>query len=100
MPEIPRDPRQLARDILSGKISVEDLAREQQRRRAAAAGGAGAQPMARGPVPAAPQNRVPLPNLTTPPRAEAGGSSRAGASARVATTSGSGGACSAAATTG
>lgn len=31
MAEIPRDPRQLARDILSGKIKLEDLQRERQR---------------------------------------------------------------------
>jgi len=34
MPEIPRDPRQLARDILSGKIKLEDLQRERQRQAA------------------------------------------------------------------
>ncbi len=33
MPDMPSDPRQLARDILAGKISIEDLAREQARRR-------------------------------------------------------------------
>ncbi|HVX87026.1 MAG TPA: hypothetical protein VH253_19735 [Phycisphaerae bacterium] len=32
MADIPRDPRQLARDILAGKISLEDVAREQARR--------------------------------------------------------------------
>jgi hypothetical protein len=31
MPDIPRDPRQLARDILSGKIKLEDLQRERAR---------------------------------------------------------------------
>ena len=34
MADLPKDPRQLARDILSGKISIEDLAREQARRKA------------------------------------------------------------------
>jgi hypothetical protein len=30
MPETPRDPRQLARDILAGRIKIEDLAKERQ----------------------------------------------------------------------
>jgi hypothetical protein len=33
MPDMPSDPRQLARDILAGKISIEELARQQARRR-------------------------------------------------------------------
>ncbi len=33
MADMPQDPRQLARDILSGKISIEELARRQQQRR-------------------------------------------------------------------
>jgi hypothetical protein len=32
MADIPRDPRQLARDILAGKVRIEDLARERQQR--------------------------------------------------------------------
>jgi len=36
MADVPRDPRQLARDILSGKVKIEDLQRERQMR----AGGA------------------------------------------------------------
>ncbi len=32
MAEIPRDPRQLARDLLAGKISIQDVAKEQARR--------------------------------------------------------------------
>ena len=63
MADIPKDPRQLARDILAGKISIEDLAREQQRRRAAAGGAAAAQPMPQANLP----DRVPLPRLGNPP---------------------------------
>ena len=37
MPELPRDPRQLARDILSGKVRIEDLARQRQLRAPSAA---------------------------------------------------------------
>jgi len=37
MPEIPRDPRQLARDILAGKISIEEIARQRQARAASTA---------------------------------------------------------------
>jgi len=54
MGQAPRDPDQLARDILAGRISIQDLAREQARRRAAARG-----------VPTAPVRPAPLP----PPRA-------------------------------
>ena len=32
MPDVPRDPRQLARDILAGRVKIEDLARERQMR--------------------------------------------------------------------
>jgi hypothetical protein len=58
MSNVPRDPRQLARDILAGKISIEELAREQQRRRAGQQ--AAPRPQAR------PQERVPMPR-TAPP---------------------------------
>jgi len=54
MSQTPRDPRQLARDILSGKISIEDLAREQANRRAAGGG------------PPAPPRQVPPPNYQRP----------------------------------
>ncbi|MGN6369942.1 MAG: hypothetical protein ACTHN5_16925 [Phycisphaerae bacterium] len=70
MPEVPRDPRQLARDILSGKISIEELAREQQRQRAAQAGGGNPPPPVQQPrmAPGSPQARVPLPRPpVTPP---------------------------------
>jgi len=50
VPEVPRDPRQLARDILSGKIKIEDLARERQARQGV--------PVNLRP-PAAPASRVP-----------------------------------------
>lgn len=43
-PNIPRDPRQLARDILAGKVSIEELAREQARRRTQKVGGPAALP--------------------------------------------------------
>lgn len=65
MPDIPKDPRQLARDILAGKISLEDLAREQARRRGNVPGSP--PPMARPPVarpaPASPgsESRMPAP---------------------------------------
>ena len=38
MEELPRDPNELAREILSGRITIGQLAREQARRRAAQAG--------------------------------------------------------------
>ncbi len=53
MPDIPRDPRQLARDILAGKVRIEDLQRERQLR-GGQGGGAG--------VPA----RIPLPRQAPP----------------------------------
>ena len=57
MPDVPQDPRQLARDILSGKIKIEDLARQRQGQVR--------------PVPP-PQNRppqqVPLPRPVPPPQ--------------------------------
>ncbi|MCL2647093.1 MAG: hypothetical protein FWD61_08820 [Phycisphaerales bacterium] len=58
MADIPRDPRQLARDILAGKISIEELAREQARR-GGATGGArvGGPPPQQVRVP----DRIPLP---------------------------------------
>jgi hypothetical protein len=59
MAELPRDPRQLAKDILSGKISIEDLAREQQRRRGVNV------------PPKQPEKYVPLPRVSqdaTPPQ--------------------------------
>ena len=64
MPDVPRDPRQLARDILSGKIPIEDLAREQARAR----GGAGSGGRV-GPVPTPPplQQRAPTPFQPRPP---------------------------------
>ena len=55
MADVPRDPRQLARDILSGKVRIEDLARERQMR---AGGGGGIKPV--GPAARAPE-RIPLP---------------------------------------
>lgn len=54
MADLPQDPRQLARDILSGKIKLEDLQREQARRQAAAQ----RQP--------AEDRPVPLPNFNRP----------------------------------
>ena len=57
MPEIPRDPRQLARDILAGKVRIEDLARERQMR----GGGGGAVP-----APRVPQ-MIPQPRPVPPP---------------------------------
>ena len=58
MPDVPRDPRQLARDILSGKVRIEDLARERQMRGGMAPpGGAG---------PRMPQ-KIPLPRPVPPP---------------------------------
>jgi hypothetical protein len=66
MPEVPRDPRQLARDILSGKVTIEQLAREQQRQRAAQ-GGANVPPLqVRPPIPPPAQARVPLPRPAAP----------------------------------
>lgn len=70
-PNIPRDPRQLARDILAGKVSIEELAREQARRRSQTVGGPTALPPQRqaesGPVPQA--TRVPAPvNLGAKPQ--------------------------------
>src|SRR4051812_3972918 len=49
MPDLPRDPRQLARDILSGKVRIEDLAKERQLR------GPGIPP------PRPPGDKIPLP---------------------------------------
>jgi len=59
MPDVPRDPRQLARDILAGKVRIEDLARERQLRGggAAAPGGAGQR------MPP----KIPLPRPAPPP---------------------------------
>jgi len=57
MADIPRDPRQLARDILAGKISIEDLARERARQ-AGAAGGAVPLPSKQ---PWTPPDKIPLP---------------------------------------
>lgn len=59
MADVPKDPRQLARDILAGKISIEDLAREQAKRR-------GAPPP---PPPPQQQQRVPAPRPAPPPAA-------------------------------
>ena len=55
MPDIPKDPRQLARDILAGRISLEDLAREQARRRS----GPGAPVRPASNIPTSPDARVP-----------------------------------------
>lgn len=60
MADIPQDPRQLARDILSGKIKLEDLQREQQRRQAGAP-----KPAAR----PAEDRPIPLPNMKRPQEA-------------------------------
>jgi hypothetical protein len=49
MADIPRDPRQLARDILAGKVRIEDLQRERQAR------GGGSPPGPRTP------EKIPLP---------------------------------------
>jgi hypothetical protein len=64
MADIPKDPRQLARDILAGKISIEDLAREQARR----AGRAAAPPGV--PTPQKLPDRIPLPRPAQPPPAQ------------------------------
>jgi hypothetical protein len=60
MPDLPQDPRQLARDILAGKVSIEDLAREQARRRAGQA-----------PAPPRPMNRPQSVPPVQPPLAAA-----------------------------
>lgn len=77
MVDIPRDPRQLARDILSGKISIEDLAREQARRRSQAAGGQTPLPQRPVTLPPGQQVRVPaprpMPPVQTPRRSLGGG---------------------------
>ena len=57
MPDVPRDPRQLARDILAGKVRIEDLARERQMRGGGAAAPGG---------PRMPQ-KIPLPRPVPPP---------------------------------
>lgn len=70
MADVPSDPEQLARQILSGRVSIQQLAQEQARRRAAGAGGgrpsanppAQPRPAARM-MPATPPNRP----ATTPP---------------------------------
>jgi hypothetical protein len=54
MADIPRDPRQLARDILAGKVKIEDLARERQMR-----GGGMAAPQQ--------QAKIPLPRQVPAP---------------------------------
>jgi hypothetical protein len=65
MPEIPRDPRQLARDILSGKIKLEDLARERQRQQGGVVPPPNAPPRPRAdapiPLPRPPQAQPPIP---------------------------------------
>ncbi|HTV49080.1 MAG TPA: hypothetical protein VMG59_11620 [Phycisphaerae bacterium] len=58
MGQAPRDPDQLARDILAGRVSIQELAREQARRRAAAQGGPAA--------PAAPVRPTPPPPRVIP----------------------------------
>jgi hypothetical protein len=54
MADVPRDPRQLARDILAGRVRIEDLARERQMRGGAPAPGL--------------QAKIPAPRQVTPPR--------------------------------
>ncbi len=75
MPDVPRDPRQLARDILSGKIKIEDLARERQARQGTPANlRSPAVPTARVPNkvplprPASPASRAPMPQARPPLR--------------------------------
>lgn len=58
MADVPKDPRQLARDILSGKISIEDLARAQARARGGRVGPAAAPPL---------QQRPPMQQQPRPP---------------------------------
>jgi hypothetical protein len=58
MGQAPRDPDQLARDILAGRVSIQDLAREQARRRAAAQGGQAAPVAPAAPVRPAPQQQI------------------------------------------
>ena len=84
MADVPRDPRQLARDILSGKISIEDLAREQARRRSQTVGGPAALPQRPVTLPPGQQARVPAPRPMPPmpptqaPRRPQGGGSMGG----------------------
>ena len=61
MSQVPRDPRQLARDILSGKISIEELAREQARARGQKAPGLSPQMPSQRPL-------APMPPPVQPPR--------------------------------
>jgi hypothetical protein len=65
MPELPRDPRQLARDILSGKVRIEDLARQRQLRGPGGAGTADPRMPDKIPLPRSPQ-RVPQPPYQAP----------------------------------
>src|SRR5207342_1609203 len=73
-PDIPRDPRQLARDILSGKIKLEDLQRERQRQAGAAKPPSTAKPEVRqvqiGPGTGRPvSSQMPQSPATRPPQA-------------------------------
>ncbi len=59
MADLPKDPRLLAQEILAGRISIQDLAREQARRRAAENNPAvGPQPANRPPPPATAKARA------------------------------------------
>jgi hypothetical protein len=64
MADIPRDPRQLARDILAGKVRIEDLARERQMRAGGLPTPALRQPQAQ--VPASRQAPMPPPVRPAP----------------------------------
>ncbi len=64
MADIPRDPNELAREILSGRITIEQLAREQARRRAPQA--AGAAPSPRAPAVPAQRSIPPRPGAFAP----------------------------------
>ena len=64
MADIPRDPNELAREILSGRITIEQLAREQARRRAAQA--AGAAPLPRAPAVPGQRSIPPRPGALAP----------------------------------
>ena len=70
MAQLPRDPRQLARDILSGKVKLEDLAREKARQQMPGQMPGNIQPTARvpspRPPPPLPAQRRPI--QTAPPR--------------------------------
>ena len=58
MAELPNDPRLLAQEILAGRVSIQDLAREQARRRAAENNPAAGQKPASPPPPATAKAKV------------------------------------------